>query len=91
MIIDEVEIHLHTELQRSILPELIKLFPKIQFILTSHSPLFLLGMKEKFGEDGFEIRNMPDGKVIGVERFSEFEKAYEAFKKTEKYENEVSK
>lgn len=87
--IDEIDVHLHTDLQNSVLPELIKLFPKVQFIITTHSPLFLLGMKNIFGEDGFEVRNMPKGELITIERFSEFENAYKVFKETEKFEDEI--
>lgn len=87
--IDEIDVHLHTDLQNSVLPELIKLFPKIQFIITTHSPLFLLGMKKTFGEENFEVRNMPKGELITTERFSEFENAYNVLKETEKFEDEV--
>lgn len=87
--IDEIDVHLHTDLQNSVLPELIKLFPKIQFIITTHSPLFLLGMKKAFGEEGFEVRNMPKGQLITTERFSEFENAYKVLKETEKFEDEI--
>lgn len=84
--IDEVDVHLHSDLQHTVLPELIKLFPKVQFIITTHSPLFILGMKEVFGEDGFQIRNMPNGDTITTERFSEFENAYSILKNTEKFD-----
>ncbi|MFA5792137.1 MAG: AAA family ATPase [Candidatus Paceibacterota bacterium] len=87
--IDEIDVHLHTDLQNSVLPELIKLFPKVQFIITTHSPLFLLGMKKIFGDNGFEIRNMPNGEIITTERFSEFGKAYEVLKNTEKFEEDL--
>lgn len=40
-IIDEIETHLHVELQQKIMPFLIELFPNIQFIVTSHSPFVL--------------------------------------------------
>lgn len=40
-IIDEIETHLHVELQRKILPFLVKFFPNIQFIVTTHSPFIL--------------------------------------------------
>lgn len=39
--IDEVETHLHLELQKQILPLLIRFFPHIQFIVTTHSPFVL--------------------------------------------------
>ena len=59
VIIDEVELHLHSNLQRNTLPKLMKLFPKVQFVITTHSPLFLLGLEEVYGANGFEIHEMP--------------------------------
>ena len=38
VLIDEVDAHLHIELQRKILPFLTELFPNIQFIVSTHSP-----------------------------------------------------
>ena len=89
VVIDEVELHLHSNLQKEILPKLIKLFPKVQFIITSHSPLFLLGMRDTFGEDGFDIFEMPSGTKIDVERFSEFQKAYDYYQHTQKHQEEI--
>lgn len=40
-LIDELETHLHIELQRKILPFLTSFFPRIQFIVTTHSPYIL--------------------------------------------------
>lgn len=40
-LIDELETHLHIELQRKILPFLTAFFPRIQFIVTTHSPYIL--------------------------------------------------
>ena len=87
--IDEVELHLHAKLQKEVLPKLFKLFPKVQFIITSHSPLFLLGMQETFGEDGYEVYEMPTATKISVERFSEFQRAYEYFKTTQTYQKDA--
>lgn len=89
VVIDEIELHLHTKLQREILPRLLALFPNIQFVITSHAPLFLLGMKEIFGDDGFDIVELPLGQKISVEQFSEFENAYQYFTETEKYTQEI--
>lgn len=41
VLIDELETHLHIELQKKIFPFLIKFFPRIQFIVTTHSPYIL--------------------------------------------------
>jgi predicted ATP-binding protein involved in virulence len=40
-LIDEIETHLHVDLQKRIMPFLINFFPKIQFIVTTHSPFVL--------------------------------------------------
>ena len=41
MLIDEIETHLHLELQKNIMPFLTNIFPNIQFIVTTHSPFIL--------------------------------------------------
>ena len=41
VIIDEPENHLHPELQRTLLPNLIKSFPKVQFIVATHNPFVI--------------------------------------------------
>ena len=41
VLIDEIETHLHLELQKNIMPFLTTIFPNIQFIVTSHSPFIL--------------------------------------------------
>lgn len=41
VLIDEIDTHLHLELQRTILPFLTELFPNIQFIVSTHSPFIL--------------------------------------------------
>lgn len=89
VLIDEIDTHLHTKLLRDVLPELLSMFPKIQFIVTTHSPIFLIGMQDIFGEDGFEIRDMPMGDKISIDRFSEFQHAFEVFKNTKKFEEEL--
>lgn len=40
-LIDEIETHLHIELQKAVLPFLTTFFPRIQFIVTTHSPFIL--------------------------------------------------
>lgn len=91
VLIDEIDAHLHTDLQFEVLPRLIKLFPKVQFIVTSHAPLFLLGMKEEFGEDGIQILEMPTGRQIGTERFEEFRRTFEHYRHTRAFEDEVER
>jgi len=89
VVIDEAELHLHTNLQREILPGLLQLFPKVQFVISSHSPLFLLGMDKVYGKDGYEIYEMPEAVKISSEKFSEFEKAYGYMSETERHQQEI--
>ena len=41
VLIDEIELHLHPEWQRRVLPRLLQTFPHFQFAVTTHSPLVL--------------------------------------------------
>ncbi len=44
VLIDEIDKHLHIKLQKEVLPELIMLFPNVQFIVSSHSPFLNMGL-----------------------------------------------
>lgn len=46
VVIDEIETHLHLELQKNIIPLLTTIFPNIQFIMTTHSPFILNSLKD---------------------------------------------
>ena len=91
VIVDEIDAHLHAVHQREVLPILIAAFPKVQFVLTTHSPLFLLGMREKFGEEGFQIVSLPTGSRLSAMDFSEISAAYDAFRKTDQHRQEIQK
>ncbi|MBL4689709.1 MAG: AAA family ATPase [Nannocystaceae bacterium] len=43
-LLDEPELHLHAELQERILPFLCSLFPRVQFIVATHSPAVLASL-----------------------------------------------
>lgn len=89
VVIDEADLHLHANLQRNILPKLLKRFPSIQFIITTHSPLLLLGLEAEYGSDGIDIYQLPDVSKITAEKFSEFQIAYEYMMKSSKYHDEI--
>lgn len=89
VVVDEIDLHLHTDLQHDLLPELIALFPKVQFILTTHSPLFLIGMEKRFGTEGFQLFELPAGQEIEVERFSEFEAAYKHMQDSARFQDDM--
>ena len=46
VLIDEVDAHLHLELQKRILPFLTKMFPGLQFIVTTHSPFVVNSLED---------------------------------------------
>lgn len=46
VLIDEIETHLHLQLQKIVLPLLTGLFPNIQFIVTTHSPFVLSSLSD---------------------------------------------
>jgi hypothetical protein len=88
-IIDEIESHLHEVLRYEVLPELIAMFPKVQFIVATHSPSVLLGLDARLGTDGFTIIDLPGGIEITTERFSEFRKSVEHLRNTTEFESAV--
>lgn len=66
VLIDEIDLHLHPEWQRNITRILSNLFPKTQFIATTHSPLVVQSLKEanvyvlNKKEKSVEISRMPN-------------------------------
>lgn len=51
VVIDEIDKHLHFDAENSTLPLLISIFPKIQFITTSHSPFLGYALASKYYYD----------------------------------------
>lgn len=60
VLVDEIDKHLHIKLQREVLPRLFSIFPNVQFIVTSHSPFFAVGL-EKQDTVPYEIIDMDCG------------------------------
>lgn len=97
VLVDEIETHLHLELQKKILPVLTTLFPNIQFIVTTHSPFVLSSLdnaviydleNEILVENG--LKNLPyEGIVEGYFKVDALSK--ELREKFEKYKRLVEK
>ena len=49
VIIDEIDLHLHPELEKNVLNRFLKTFPNIQFIVSTHSPLVLTNLDTENG------------------------------------------
>ena len=47
VLIDEIDLHLHPRRQRNVIPQLQKIFPNCQLIVTSHSPLVLSQVQQR--------------------------------------------
>lgn len=45
VLLDEIDLHLHPTWQRRLVPLLRSLFPRVQFVVTTHSPLVLTGFE----------------------------------------------
>ena len=45
VIIDEIDLHLHPELEKIVLKRFMETFPNLQFIVSTHSPLVLTGLE----------------------------------------------
>lgn len=58
VLVDEVDMHLHPAWQQTILQDLQTAFPKLQFIVTTHSPQVLSTIKKE------HIRIVKDGELI---------------------------
>jgi hypothetical protein len=87
VLIDEADLHLHLALQHRTLPRLLRLFPKIQFILSVHSPLVVLGMESQFGSSRFLTLEMPSGTPINAESYSEFLNAFDVLTETRRFQD----
>ena len=49
VLIDEVDLHLHPRWQRRVIDDLLRTFPKIQFVGTTHSPLIIQSLPASAG------------------------------------------
>ncbi len=68
VIIDEIEKHLHPKLQRFAIKKLKDVFPQIQFIISSHSPLCVAGTAD--AEDSYVVyRSLSDDKNNQVKKW----------------------
>jgi predicted ATP-binding protein involved in virulence len=68
VLIDEIDGHLHPEWQRRVCYDLIKTFPRMQFIVSSHSPFIVQGVPESDGRTS--IVRLDDMHVIKPQEMS---------------------
>ncbi len=51
VVIDEIDLHLHPELEKDVLNVFQKVFPKVQFIVSTHSPMVLTNLPTGKGDN----------------------------------------
>lgn len=57
ILIDEIDLHLHPQWQQTIISDLISIFPKIQFIVSSHAPAVINSVSRE------QIRILDNGEI----------------------------
>ena len=60
VLIDELDLHLHPRWQREALPRLREAFPRLQFIITTHSPQVLSSAENRQARRFFDVRLQED-------------------------------
>jgi predicted ATP-binding protein involved in virulence len=97
VLIDELELHLHPRWQREVVEKLRNIFPKIQFIATTHSPFVIQSLMpgelinldpEEFGELGeYSDKSIEDiaENVMGVELPQKSERYQRMMEAAEEY------
>lgn len=66
VLIDEVDLHLHPQWQRRVLPGLVAAFPNMQFIVTTHAPMTLASVEDFYApeKDGvFRLKPGENGEI----------------------------
>lgn len=65
--IDEIDAHLHVSLQRKIFAFLVKAFPKVQFIVTTHSPFVVSSVNDSVIYDLSRLEQVDDLSMYSYE------------------------
>ena len=81
--IDEIETHLHVELQRRVLPFLTQMFPNIQFIVATHSPFVMTSLKNAI------VYDLEKNERLENPSFYSYDTVVEAFLDTSMYSGEL--
>ncbi len=83
VLIDEIEAHLHVELQKRALPFLTKLFPSVQFIVTTHSPFVITSLSNAV------VYDLEKQECLENPSFYSYESVVESFLDTNMYSEEM--
>lgn len=64
VLIDEIDLHLHPKWQREVVGRLLKTFPKVQFVASSHSPFIIQSL---YGRDDCLLWDLEKACPISIE------------------------
>ena len=83
VMIDEIETHLHVELQKRVLPFLTKMFPNIQFIVATHSPFVMTSLENAV------VYDLEKNERLEKPSFYSYKTIVESFLDTDMYSNQL--
>lgn len=61
VLVDDIDLHIHPDWQTRLIPALKRAFPRLQFIVTTHSPLIIASLRP---EEVIELDLDPNGNVV---------------------------
>ena len=85
VLVDEIETHLHVELQKRILPFLTRVFPNVQFIVATHSPFVINSL------DNAIIYDLESNERLENPHFYSYDTIVESFLETDMYSNQLKR
>lgn len=86
VLIDEVDKHLHIVLQKEVIPQLVQMFPRIQFVLSTHSAYVNIGLADAMPNKCQILDLDNNGIECEASKNDVFREAYEAItKENERY------
>ncbi len=67
VLVDEIDLHLHPEWQRQVIPAIASVFPKLQFVFTTHSPLIASTVQHQ----NLFVTDVSDDKTATIKQIGE--------------------
>jgi len=85
VMIDEIETHLHVELQKRVLPFLTQMFPNVQFIVATHSPFVMTSLENAI------VYDLEKNERLEKPSFYSYDTVVESFLDTSMYSDELQR
>jgi len=85
VMIDEIETHLHVDMQKKVLPFLTKMFPNVQFIVATHSPFVMTSLENAV------VFDLETKERLEKPSFYGYDTIVESFLDTSLYSDEIKK